>query len=446
MMRIKTKAVRAALLLAGVGAVLQPGMALAQKDKKGAEAAPKIQLSDGFRKVAQPAQTALQAKKWAEAEPLVAAAEAAAKTDDDKFYAQQFRLQLIDGQLVERANGDANVYAQGEAALVGPLDALIANPKLPQDARARFLYKRGQIEYGAKRYKEAIGFFDRAREAGFSDRNLTLNIAQARAESGDLTGAATAIRTAIDAEKAAGRKAPLEWYRYARSKVAQAKLNAQVNEWSLLIVKDYPTAKHWREAVLLYGFNGAASPQLDKRAKIDLWRLLRVNKALADQGDYIEYAGDLGDVGLGAEAKAVIDEGRAAGKIPASSGPANMVYSDAQKQIASDGPIEGLAKRAQAAPNGGPAAATGDLALGTGNYARAIELYKLALSKGGVKVDEVNTHLAMAQALSGDKASAKATFALVKTPPRSDIAGYWVAWLDQAGPTTQGDPADAAGQ
>jgi hypothetical protein len=444
MMLIKTKAVRAALLLAGAGAVLTPGMALAQKDKKGAaaDAAPKVQLSDGFRKAALPAQTALQAKNWAEAEPLVAAAEAAVKTDDDKFYAQQFRLQLADGTLVQRANGDANVYAQGEATLIGPLDALIANPKLPQDTRSRFLFKRGQIEYGAKRYKEAIAFYDRAREAGYNDPNLPLNIAQARADGGDLVGSAAAIRTAIDAEKAAGRKPPLEWYRYARAKVAQAKLNAQVNDWSLLMVKDYPTAKHWREAVLLYGFNGAASPQLDKRAKIDLWRLLRANKALADQGDYVEYAEDLGDVGLGAEAKAVIDEGRAAGKIPAASGPANMVYSEAQKQIASDGPLDALAKRAQAAPAGGPAAATGDLALGTGNYARAIELYKLALTKGGVKVDEVNSHLAMAQALSGDKAGAKTTFALVKTPPRSEIAAYWVTWLDQAGPTEPGNAAE----
>lgn len=438
-MRITTNA--AALLLAGASALALPGMAMAQKDKKAAaaEAAPKYQLSEPFRKAAQPAQTALQAKNWAQAEPLVAAAEAAAKTDDDKFFAQQFRLQLVDGALVQRANGNSDIYAQGEGALAGPLDALIANPKLPQESRARFLFKRGQIEYGAKRYKEAIGFYERAREAGYSDPQLILNIATAKADSGDLAGAAASVRAAIDAEKAAGRKAPVEWYRYARSKVAQGKLNTQVNEWSMLLVKEYPTAKHWREAVLLYGFNGAASPQLDKRAKIDLWRLLRVNKALADQNDYAEYAEDLSDVGLGAEAKAVIDEGRAAGKIPATFGPANMVYADAQKQIASDGPIEGLAKRAQAAPTGGAAAATGDLALGTGDYARAIELYKLALTKGGVKVDEVNTHLAMAQALSGDKASAKATFALVKTPPRSDIANYWVTWLDQAGPTTAGE-------
>jgi len=438
-MRIKTNAVYAALLAVGAGAVALPGMAMAQKDKKGAaaDAAPKYQLSEPFRKAAVPAQNALQAKNWAQAEPLVAAAEAAAKTDDDKFYAQQFRLQLVDGALVERANGNAAVYAQGESALIAPLDALIANPKLPQDSRGRFLFKRGQIEYGAKRYKEAIGFYQRAREAGYNDPQLTLNIATAQADGGDLAGAAASVRAAIDAEKAAGRKAPVEWYRYARSKVAQAKQIAQVNEWSLMLVKEYPTAKHWREAVLLYGFSPGA-PQLDKRAKIDLWRLLRVNKALADQGDYIEFSGDLGDVGLGAEAKAVIDEGRAAGKIPASSGPANMVYTDAQKQIASDGPIEGLAKRAQAAPTGGPAAATGDLALGTGDYVRAIELYKVALTKGGVKVDEVNTHLAMAQALSGDKASAKATFALVKTPPRSDIANYWLTWIDQAGPTTAG--------
>ena len=48
----------------------------------------------------------------------------------------------------------------------------------------------------------------------------------------------------------------------------------------------------------------------------------------------------------------------------------------------------------------------------------------------------------MAQALSGDKAGAKTTFALVKTPPRSDIANYWVTWLDQATPTVADTGAD----
>ena len=77
-----------------------------------------------------------------------------------------------------------------------------------------------------------------------------------------------------------------------------------------------------------------------------------------------------------------------------------------------------------------PAAAVGDGYLGEGNYAKAAELYKIALEKGVTKVDEVNTRLGIAYALQRDDANARATFAKVKTTPRDQIAAFWIIWLD----------------
>ncbi len=56
----------------------------------------------------------------------------------------------------------------------------------------------------------------------------------------------------------------------------------------------------------------------------------------------------------------------------------------------------GVEKTAAAAPNGKPASRTADAYLGYGDNAKAIELYKLALTKGGVDNDEVNTRLGIA--------------------------------------------------
>jgi len=53
----------------------------------------------------------------------------------------------------------------------------------------------------------------------------------------------------------------------------------------------------------------------------------------------------------------------------------------------------------------------------------------VALQKGGVDADEVNTHLGIALAKSGDKAGAKAAFDAVKGAPRAGIAGLWNAYL-----------------
>ena len=72
------------------------------------------------------------------------------------------------------------------------------------------------------------------------------------------------------------------------------------------------------------------------------------------------------------------------------------------------------------------AAATGALALkigdafyGYGEHAKAIALYRAALTKGGVDANLVNTRLAMALLASGDRAGAEAAFKAL-TGPRAE--------------------------
>jgi ATPase subunit of ABC transporter with duplicated ATPase domains len=86
--------------------------------------------------------------------------------------------------------------------------------------------------------------------------------------------------------------------------------------------------------------------------------------------------------------------------------------------------------KAKAAATGISAAAAGDSYLGEGNYAKAAELYKVALAKGVTKVEEVNTRLGIAYALQRDDANARAAFAQVKSSPRNQIAAFWIVWLD----------------
>ena len=91
------------------------------------------------------------------------------------------------------------------------------------------------------------------------------------------------------------------------------------------------------------------------------------------------------------------------------------------------------------------ASQTADAYLGQGNYAKAIELYKLALQKGVAKTDLVNMHLGIAEAMSGDKAAAATQFAAVQTAPTKDVATLWQAWA-AAGTAAPAAPAPAAPQ
>lgn len=440
--KVGTKAARAAILLVGAAAIAMPVVGVA-KEKKKEEAPAGPQLSPEFRKAAVPADVALRAiadklkvsmatdvaGELAAAEPLVAAAEAAAKTEDDNYFKLSLRLKIEDMKAQAASKGDVALYRQKEGPLLEPLKALIAHPRTSAAERAIFYNRLGEHAYDVKDYAGALTYFQQAKAAGSTASNLGLNIVRAKTEGGDITGGIAEMKALIAAERAAGRTPPESWYLYARAKANSAKLTVEFLDWTKVWLAAYPTAKNWRDALVYYGFQGPY--KLDKRERIDIWRLLRMAKSLGDQNDYAEYAQNLFDVGLPEEAKAVIEEGRAAGKVPATGGPNAMIMTDALAAIKAEGPLDALAKKAAAAPNGILAAATGDGYLGAGDYAHAIELYQLALKKGGVaKPEEVLTHLAIAQARSGDRASAKATFAMVKSPPRADIASFWILWLD----------------
>ena len=104
----------------------------------------------------------------------------------------------------------------------------------------------------------------------------------------------------------------------------------------------------------------------------------------------------------------------ATGKIPAGNATAKAMLTAAEAKSRQEGSLAPTEARAKSANDGKLAALTGEAYYGQGNYAKAAELYRLALQKGGVDANEVNTRLGIALAASGDKAGAKAAFEAVR--------------------------------
>ncbi|MBJ6121113.1 hypothetical protein [Sphingomonas mollis] len=413
-----------ALSTGAAGVVLAPP-AIAQKKSK-EDTGPK--MSPDALKAAQTAQTALAAKDVATAEPAVVQLETVAKTDDDKYFAAALRynLEQIKIQNARAANPNAPV---DETGLAKPMEALLASAKTPAAEKGKLAYQRGLLAYNGKQFPTAIQFFTQARELGYTDSNLGLQIAQAKVGGGDVPGGLADLQTTVQQMNTSGQKAPEDVYRYGIARSNAAKL-PQTMTWLQDYVTAYPTAKNWRDVVVTYGLSSNSIAKLDDNQKIDLFRLLRSTKALADQNDYLEYADDVQRRGLPAEAAAVIKEGQAAGKIPAGNTLAKSLLTEATRAAAAEGSLAPLKTRANAAANGKLAAGTADAYLGQDNFTEAAALYRVALQKGGVDADEVNTHLGIALAKSGDKAGAKAAFDAVKTAPRSGIASLWTAYLN----------------
>ena len=326
----------------------------------------------------------------------------------------------------QQANPNAPI---DEAPLAKPLDVLIASPSTPVTDKPRYVYRRGALAYNGKQYPIALQYFQQAKQLGYNDPNLPMLIVKSKIEMGDVAGGNAELSSVIDQMNASGQKAPEDYYKFAIGRANKAKMVPETLGWMRKWIAAYPTPQNWRNALVIYGLQQGSLATLDKNQKLDLFRLMRASKSLADQNDYMEYAQYATDKGLPAEAAAVLKEGMATGKIPAGNATAKAMLTAAETKNRQEGSLAPTEARAKSAADGKLAALTAEAYYGQGNNAKAAELYRLALQKGGVDANEVNTRLGIALAASGDKAGAKAAFDTVKGAPRADLASFWNTWL-----------------
>jgi len=417
-MKSVSKAALAAAFVMSAPALLAASPALAQKKKE--EAGPQIKVGEPFRKAAGEIETLLKAKDWAGAQPKLAGLESLAQSDGEKYFAALFRLQVTSG-------------LNDIPGTMTAIDALLVNPNTPPVDVARYSFFRGNYAYQQKKYAEAIALLTKSRQLGYvpNGTNLDLRIAQAQLDGGQIPAGVVSIDAAIKAEETAGRKAPEAWYKVVVSKLYTSGDKPGATTWLNRQLAAYPTPETWRSSLLIYleqlQDKGVA---LDPDQRLDVLRLMRASKAMGGENDYFQYAEVAQRRGLPGEARAVIDEGRANGKVTKTNVSINQVYSTASAQEKAEAPLAGEEKRAAAAAKGDVAMQTGDAYLGQRNYPKAVELYRLALQKGGIDSNVVNTRLGIALALSGQKAEAKTVFGAVTGSPRGEIAKFWTTWLD----------------
>lgn len=424
-MKFVSKMAVALALTAGVsGFALEP--ALAQKKGKQAEAAGAFspKLSKEFRAAAQPVQKAIEAKDFATARAALPTLATAATQPDDKFYLGQFKLQIGLGTQDKALQKEAinDVLNSGSAG---------AAPEM-----GKFAFFAGQFAYQDKDYPTAVQRLTQARDAGYAPkdangqptRDIDLMLAEAYFRSNQTAQGLAGLEAAINAEKAAGRKAPADWYQRAASVAYQSKMMPEVAKWTRLQIVDYPTPENWRSALVIYG----DSQKLDDQTNLDLMRLMRAANALSGERDYFEYALLADKVGLPGEADAVVKEGLAKGSFNKSSKAINEIGTLAASRVPEDRKsLPAAEKSAASAANGKVAASTADAYFGYGDFAKAAELYRLAIQKGGVDANAVNLRLGMALARSGQKDAARQAFSQVAAGPRAELAKFWTLWLDQ---------------
>lgn len=392
--------------------------ALAKKKEEAAPAGPNF--SPAFRTAAQPLQTAITAKDYATAKTALPAAQAAASTDDDKYQVSLMALII--------AQNDKDNAAMATAA-----DGVIASGKAPPAQLKQILTMRAQIAYNANDFRASDAAFTKLLQADPADGDTAISLAQVKVREGRGAEALPIIDQAIQARKSSGQAVPEDWYQRALALAFDSKppMPDRVITYGQQLIAAYPNPKNWRSVLQTY----RETTKIDQQTDLDTLRLMRVTSALAGERDYYEYAQLANDKGYPGEAKAVIDEGMASNMVDnkalATSRALNEIKAVAGPKIAADkASLPAIEKRARAGADGKIALNTADAYLGYNMFPQAVDLYKVALQKGGVDPNIVNVRLGIALARSGQKAAALQAFGGV-TGTRQPIAHYWTVWANQ---------------
>ena len=334
-MKSMSKFALASALALGGAMVATP--ALAQKAAAEQQApARKFNFTKSAQKALQDLQNAANAGDAATFPTALAAAQAAAKNSDDRYFIGQ--MQLTYGI----KTGDKAV--QSEA-----VNAILASGGAQPDEALKLYRAQADIAINAKDYDRATAAYAEILKATPNDTAVLTNLILIQRERKDYPGAMATVRRAIDASKASGQAVPEAVYRAGLQTALDGKLNAELMPLTRDFLSAYPTPKNWQIALDLYR-QGAGT---DEALLLDTFRLMRNAKTLERANEYIALADTLARGRFYAEARDVVNEGVSAGKFQANNPSAAAILKEVSPRISSDkSALAGLEGRARSDASG----------------------------------------------------------------------------------------------
>ncbi len=411
-----------ALLSAVSGAVLlvAPAATVAAKEKPAEAKAPAGKMSKDVQKLMIEADKAMKAGDFPTAKTNLLAADAVpTKNGYDNWIISQY---LFD--LGKKTNDTAIVNNAFERMAVSEF--------LPKEYTAGTLNLRTVtqslfgIEYNKKNYPKAIYWGEKYLDANPTDGAFMSDLVKISLLSKDYAKAEALAQKSIAANVAAGQK-PSEFQYTALAEIYQTQKSPKFNGALRDLVKAYPAPKNWK--FLLQDFQ--LRSRMTDKSGLDLYRLMYASGVLESQAEILDYAFTAFDAGLAVEAQKVIESNMASGKVGKGSAEAKDTLARAKTAQANDDPLPKQEARAAASKTGDLDVFVGNSYLGAANYTKAMDLLKRGIGKGVKDKAGANIKLGIAQLMSGDKVTAKSTFASVSGDTKLvELAGLWSLYTD----------------
>ncbi|MGI4878492.1 MAG: tetratricopeptide repeat protein, partial [Janthinobacterium lividum] len=298
---------------------------------------------------------------------------------------------------------------------------------LPATEKPKYVKNLAALALQRNDYNAATQYYEQLATMTPNDPDIFTNLAVLYSRQKQNPQAIASLQKAIAASKAAGKTPDESLYRTELKIAVDSKLPAQVQSASVDLVTAYPNPVNWRDALLVY----RDSVKTDDQSNLDIFRLMDAAGALNGERDYAEYVETAIGKGLPGEAKTVLAEGVQKGMLSNS----KPYIAEYNKSITARLPADKASlvsgdKEARASATGKTAMGQGDAYFGYAEYAKAADMYRLALTKGGIDAATANLRLGATLAKSGDKAGATTALQAVKGAPREALASYWMIWLN----------------
>lgn len=410
-MKLVSSLALAAALGAG-GLALAPASAAPKKEAAPAAAAPaarKYNLSPEARKPLTDLQNAVTKKDEAAYPAALAAAQAVAKTADDKYILAKLTLQHAD-------------QANDVPARIAGYQAVIASGGADAAEVALINHNLAILAAQSSNWAMVETLLTPQLQANPNDVDTNINLARAKLELKKTGEALPLLQHAIQVTEASGQPVPEAWYRNALAIAYQTRNDAAVAQLNAALLAHYATPDNFKNAIAIYRSSG----RMPAGSDLDVLRLTRAS-GVGVRNDYVALANTADQLALPGEVKSVIDEGRSKGVLNPSDA-AQIYNSNVGRLNADRTSLASDEAKARAGGTGRLAMNVANAYFGYGEYGKAADLYRIAGQRSDVDASLATLRLGEALAMAGDRAGAAAAFKSV-TGPRAELASLWSTWL-----------------
>lgn len=337
--------------------------------------------------------------------------------------------------ITQRLKGPAAFGAGDLVTATQVFEQVLASPLLAAADWALITESTVKMLLQLKDYPRAAAMMKGYLDAGGSNPELRRLYPQVLSVVGDHAGVLRELGPGVAADHAAKRATPEATLRLlAASQNALKDMAAYTGSLEKLAAST-GKVEYWAE---LISRTARRDGFAEERLRLDVYRLRRAVGVPLDAGELGDMAYRAQQVGLPAEAQALLDDGFASGLLgkDANAG-ADQKLREASTRAAA-GDRAGLADSeaaAQKAKDGNAATNLGLAISGTGAHERGLALLLQGQAKGGLRrADDALLHLGLVQWRAGKVDEAKRSFAAVQGSDGSaDLARLWGLYLASPG-------------